>query len=334
MVIFYSAVFFRRKELASPNRLESVVSRESSFILNNWVFMVLLAVVFGFTMLPVFSESISGDRLTLGPHFFNEITGPLALILLFLTGVGPLVAWRKATPASLRRQFKWPVTLGLAATLALGTVFWGEVGYWALTTWGLCAFVAGTIGQEYAQAIGARMRIHGESVATAFMTLLRKNQRRYGGYIIHLGVVVMLLGISGSVFNYETLENMDPGDSVDVQDYRLEYLTADPITQQHYGGATARLALFRQERPLAVMEPEKRIYWLEDQPSTIPSIYSTWSEDIYVILNAIETDGSATVKIYRNPLVNWIWAGAILFAMGGISILWPHPPRSTTRQAA
>ncbi|MCS5637235.1 MAG: cytochrome c biogenesis protein CcsA, partial [Myxococcota bacterium] len=257
--IFYAAVFYRRKELASPNRLESVVSRESSFILNNWVFMVLLAVVFGFTMLPVFSESLSGERLTLGPHFFNVVTGPLALILLFLTGVGPLVAWRKASAASLKRQFRLPVLMGLAAALVLTIVFWGEVGYWAITCWGLCAFVATTIGQEYSQAIRARVRAHSESPVTAFMTLFRKNQRRYGGYIVHLGVVVMLLGISGSVFNYEALENLEPGDSVEVQDYRLEYLTADPITQQHYGGATARLALFRDDEPLAVMEPEKRI---------------------------------------------------------------------------
>jgi len=333
-LLFYSAVFYRRRELASPNRLESVVSRESSFILNNWVFMVLLAVVFGFTMLPVFSESLSGERLTLGPHFFNVVTGPLALILLFLTGVGPLIAWRKATPASLKRQFKWPTLTGVACTLILASVFWGEVGYWALTCWGLCAFVAATIIQEYALAMGARRRVHGESLIAAFATLLRKNQRRYGGYIIHLGVVIMLLGISGSVFNYERLENMEPGDSVDVHDYRLEYLTAEPITQQHYGGATARIALYRDETPLAVMEPEKRMYWLEQQPSSIPSIYSTWSEDVYVILNNIETDGSATLKIYQNPLVNWIWAGAILFAMGGIAILWPHPPRPGSEESA
>jgi len=334
VTIFYGAVIFRRKELASPKRLESVVSRESSFILNNWVFMVLLAVVFGFTMLPVFSESIGGERLTLGPHFFNVVTGPLALILLFLTGVGPLVAWRKASAASLKRQFKVPTLAGVATVMVLAVIFGGAVGYWALTCWGLCAFVTATIGQEYSQAIRARIRAHGESAAAAFMTLLRKNQRRYGGYIIHLGVVIILLGISGSVFNFEILENMEPGDSVEVQDYRLEYLTADPITQQHYGGATARIALYKHEEPLAVMEPEKRMYWLEQQPSTIPSIYSTWSEDVYVILNAIEIDGSATVKIYRNPLVNWIWAGSILFAMGGISILWPHPPRPRSEQAA
>ena len=334
VVAFGLAVFARRKQLQSPRKLESVLSRESSFILNNWVFMVLLAVVFGFTMLPVFSESFSGERLTLGPHFFNQVTGPLALILLFLTGVGPLIAWRKATPRSLWRQFKWPLFSGLLATGILAAVFWGRVGYWSLTCWGLCVFVTATIAQEYILAVRARQRVHGESTSVALRTLLSKNQRRYGGYIIHLGVVVMLLGISGSVFNIESLENVKPGESALMREYRIEYLTADPIVEQHYGGATARLALFRDEAPLAVMEPEKRIYWLEDQPSTIPSIYSTWMEDIYVIVNAIEEDGSATIKIYRNPLVNWIWAGAIIFGLGGIAILWPHPPRTQNGKAA
>ncbi|MAI26734.1 MAG: heme lyase CcmF/NrfE family subunit [Myxococcota bacterium] len=334
VVAFSIAVFARRKQLQSPRKLESVLSRESSFILNNWVFMVLLAVVFGFTMLPVFSESFSGERLTLGPHFFNQVTGPLALILLFLTGVGPLIAWRKATPRSLWRQFRWPLFSGLVATFVLAVIFWRQVGYWSLTCWGLCAFVTGTIAQEYILAIRARKRVHGESSTVALRTLLSKNQRRYGGYIIHLGVVVMLLGISGSAFNVESLENIKPGQSAMMREYRIEYLTADPILAQHYGGATARLALFRDDSPLAVMEPEKRIYWLEDQPTTIPSIYSTWMEDIYVIVNAIEEDGSATIKIYRNPLVNWIWAGAIIFGLGGIAILWPHPPRNTPGRAA
>ena len=328
-VSFYAAVWFRRDRLVSPNRLESVVSREASFILNNWVFMVLLAVVFGFTLLPVFSESLSGERMTLGPHFFNIVTAPLALILMFLTGVGPLIAWRSATPASLKRQFKWPTIAGLVVGAGITFLFWGQVGYWAIGCWGLAAFVIATIVQEYGLAIRARRRSKGESVIGAFRALLQKNQRRYGGYIVHLGIVVMLLGISGSVFNYESLENVEPGDFIEVQrDYQIEYLTAQPIEQQHYGGATARLALYRDTEPVAVMEPQKRTYWLEQQPSTIPSIYSTWIEDIYVILTAIETDGSATLKVYRNPLVNWIWAGALIFALGGIAILWPHPART------
>jgi cytochrome c-type biogenesis protein CcmF len=326
-VAYYGAVIYRRKDLASPNKLESVVSREASFVLNNWVFMVLLAVVFGFTMLPVFSESISGDRMTLGPKFFNVVTGPLALILLLLTGIGPLIAWRQASVSNLKRHFMLPTLVGLGCAVVLSAIFWGQIGYWTVGCWGLSGFVAATIFQEYWLAISARMRGRGESAIVAFGTLLRKNQRRYGGYIVHLGVVVMLVGISGSVFNQELLENMKPGDRAQVQKYQLEYLTAEPITQQHYGGATARLALYKGDEPLAVMTPEKRMYWLEQQPSSIPSIYSTFMEDVYVILTAVEPDGSATIKIYRNPLVNWVWTGAIIFALGGIAILWPHPVR-------
>jgi cytochrome c-type biogenesis protein CcmF len=327
-VAYYAAVIYRRDMLSSPNKLESVVSREASFILNNWVFMVLLAVIFGFTMLPVFSESLSGERLTLGPHFFNVVTGPLALILLFLTGVGPLIPWRRASAASLRRQFTVPVVAGVVVATVLGVIFAGQIGYWTVGCWGLCTFVAAAIFQEYWQAVRARMRGKSESPFTALATLMRKNQRRYGGYIVHFGVVVMLLGFSGSAFNQELLENVQPGESVDVQAYRLRYLTAEPITEQHYGGATARFELYRGDEPLAVLVPEKRMYWLEQQPNSIPSIYSSWLEDIYVILNAIEDDGSATIKIYRNPLVNWIWTGAIIFALGGVSILWPHQQRT------
>lgn len=323
--IFTLAVFLRRHELRSPRKLESVVSREASFIVNNWVFMVLLAVVFGFTLLPVISESIGGERLTLGPHFFNVVTAPLALVLLFLTGVGPPIAWRKASLKSLQRQFKWPVGVGVVTGLGLMAMLGVGVGYWPILCWALAAFVFTSISQEYAQAIAARRRKFGESVFVAFRGLMRKNQRRYGGYIVHLGFAVMMVGFSGAVFNYEQLENISPGESMNLTDYRIEYLTALPIEKQHYGGATARLALYHEEQPLAIMEPEKRIYWLEDQPSTIPSIYSTWSEDIYVILNAIEKNGSATLKLYRNPGVNWIWTGAIVFLVGGIAIIWPHP---------
>ena len=333
--VFYAAVLYRRKELSSPHKLESAISREASFILNNWVFMVLLAVVFGFTMLPVFSESISGQRLTLGPKFYNVVTGPLALLLLLLTGVGPLIAWRRASPASLRRHFAKPALFGAVTAVALGVAYWSDIGYWSIACWGLSAFVLATIVQEYWQAVRARMRGQGESPTTAFGTLLRKNQRRYGGYIVHLGAVIMLLGISGSVFNVEKLENMNPGDSTRVEGYRLEYLTAVPITAQHYGGATARVALFdADDKQLALMAPEKRVYWLEQQPSSIPSIYSTWIKDIYVILTAVESDGSATLKIYSNPLVNWIWVGSIVFALGGVAVLWPQPERAGGRQAA
>jgi cytochrome c-type biogenesis protein CcmF len=131
--------------------------------------------------------------------------------------------------------------------------------------------------------------------------------------------------MAGSVLNEERLENVRPGSEVRISDYTLRYLTAEAIPAQHYGGAVARLALYRREEPLGVMTPEKRMYWLEQQPASIPSVHSTLREDLYVILTALEPDGSATLKVYRNPLVNWIWIGGVIFVLGSVLVMWPHP---------
>ena len=328
MGLFFTALFLRRGELKTTNRLESMVSREAGFLLNNWAFMALLVVVFWGTLLPVFSEAISGERTTVGPQFFNTMAGPLALFLLFLTGVGPLIAWRRATLASIRRQFVWPATIGVTAGVVAASLFWGSIGVWTLACWALSAFVVTTIVQEYAQAIAARVKHRGESIPRAFATLISRNQRRYGGYIVHLGIVLLLVGVSGTAFNQELLENIQPGDETRIHNYRLKYLTADAIPEQHYGGARARLALYRNDVPIATMLPEKRQYWLEGQPSSIPAIYSSFREDLYVILTAIEEDGSATLKIYRNPLVNFIWAGGFVFVLGSLAVMWPTPDPS------
>jgi cytochrome c-type biogenesis protein CcmF len=241
--------------------------------------------------------------------------------------VGPLVAWRKATWSNIRVQFFWPAIVGGVAGAVLGGVFWADIGYWTISCWTLSAFVLTTIAQEFYRAVSARIRNRGENAFVAFRTLMRKNQRRYGGYVVHAGIVFILLGISGSVFNEEKLENIEPGGSATIHDYRLDYKTALPIEAQHYGGAKARLALYQGDKPLAVMTPEKRQYWLEEQPVSIPSIYSTLGEDLYVILTAIEADGSATIKIYRNPLVNWIWIGLGIFIIGSMTVMWPVPVR-------
>ncbi|MDH3214477.1 MAG: heme lyase CcmF/NrfE family subunit [Myxococcales bacterium] len=325
---FMTALLWRRGEIRSPARLESMVSREASFLLNNWVFIALLLVVFWGTLFPVFSEAVSGERIAVGPKFFNTMAGPLALFLLFLTGVGPLVAWRKASPLSLRRQFVWPSAAGVACGIAFAIWFRGSVEFHPLMVWSLGAFVTATIVQEYARAIRTRVRKHGENPFRAVATLLRKNQQRYGGYIVHLGAVFVLIGTAGSVFNEERLETMSPGHEIAMNGYRLRYLTANPLPAGHYGGAVARLALYRGEEPLGVMVPEKRMYWLEQQPASIPSVHSTLREDLYVILTAIEADGSATFKIYRNPLVNWIWFGGLVFVLGSVLVMWPHPVRS------
>ena len=334
LAAFVVALVFRLPKLRSPNKLESVLSREASFVINNWIFMALLFVVFFFTMAPVFGELAVGKRIVIGPPMYNTFAGLLALLLLVLTGIGPLIAWRQASWASLRRQFRVPAAVGVVVTAAILVGFGTAPGYWAIACWGLAGFVLTTIGQEYGRAVGARMRRLDESAFTALATLLRRNQRRYGGYIVHAGVVILLLGVSGAAFNDEKIVNVRPGDWAALREFRLHFLTADAIPAQHYGGAKARLALFRNDEPLAVMTPEKRLYWLEQQPNSIPSIYSSWREDLYVILTALEPDGSATLKIYHNPLVNWGWAGGVLFVVGCLVVLWPHPERATSAGSA
>jgi cytochrome c-type biogenesis protein CcmF len=200
-----------------------------------------------------------------------------------------------------------------------------KAGFFGFAYWSLGAFVIATIVQEFVRAIRVRVRSRRENAFQAFATLFRKNQQRYGGYVVHLGAVAILMGIAGSVLNEERLENVRPGSEVQIADYRLRYLTARPLPAQHYGGAVARIALYRGEEPLGVMAPEKRMYWLEQQPASIPSVHSTLREDLYVILTALEPDGSATLKVYRNPLVNWIWIGGAIFVLGTALVMWPHP---------
>jgi cytochrome c-type biogenesis protein CcmF len=326
---FFWLLWFRRGEVRSPNRLESMVSREASFLLNNWVFVALLAMVFWGTLFPVFSELFVGRRIAVGPKYFNLLGGMLAVPLLLLTGLGPLIAWRKASVSNLRNQFTWPVAVGVITAAAVWWLVGDRLTLYALSMWSLCAFVTVTIVQEYARAIRARVRKGEENVFQAFGALLAKNQQRYGGYVVHFGVVLIMVGTAGSVLNQEVLQNLSPGDEMSFREYRLEYLTADPIPAQHYGGAVARLALYRGDDPLGVMTPEKRMYWLEQQPSSIPSVHSTLREDLYVILTSIERDGSATFKIYRNPLVNWIWIGSYVFLAGSVAVLWPQRARTS-----
>jgi cytochrome c-type biogenesis protein CcmF len=321
---FLSALLARRSVIRSPNQLESSLSREAAFLLNNWVFVAILMVVFWGTLFPVFSEAVTGNRIAVGPKFFHTMNAPLALLLLLLTGVGPLIAWRRASPANLRRQFVWPAAAGAAAGAVALALVRSDITFYALTAWSLGGFVLGTVVQEYARAIRARTARGEESALQALLALFRKNQQRYGGYIVHVGAVLILMGATGSVLNEERLENVRPGDDVTIHDYRLRYLTAEAIPKQHYGGAVARIALYRGDEPLAVMTPEKRMYWMEQQPSSIPAVYSTLQEDLYVILTAVESDGSATLKVYRNPLVNWIWIGAWVFVAGTVTVMWPR----------
>ena len=207
ITLFGVALWVRRKGLRSPNQLESMLSREASFLLNNWVFIAILMVIFWGTLFPVFSEALSGQRIAVGPKFFNTMAGPLALLLLLLTGVGPLIAWRRATAASLQRQFLWPTAI-CAATASVLLITSAPVDLYGLAAWSLGSFAMAAILQDFSRATRARMRTRNENPFRAIATLLSRNQQRYGGYVVHIGAILILMGTAGSVLNVERLQNV------------------------------------------------------------------------------------------------------------------------------
>jgi cytochrome c-type biogenesis protein CcmF len=317
--VFTFFLLRRLPDLRSENRLDSVLSREGSFLLNNYVFLGLLAVTMWGTLGPMFSEYLSGVRVNYGPPAFQRWTGPLAIALLLLTGIGPLIAWRRATWVNLRKSFVWPGVIAAVAGLGLWAGGVRMFYPWSFLT--LCAFVAGTIGLEYWRGIRARMR-RGEGPVRAFVELLRRNQRRYGGYVVHLSVLLMFVGFAGSAFELEETRLLKPGERWEIGDYTLEYRQAQPLRHAHYAGAIARLALYHDGEPVGILTPEKRVYMQQEQPTTMPAVASTLREDFYVILTGLEPDQSAALKVYINPLVNWIWIGGYIFVIGNTLLLW------------
>ncbi len=320
--LFTAFLIWRVPQLRSQNRLDSVLSREASFLMNNYVFMGLLAVVFFGTLYPVLSEALSGARVQIGPPFFQSMAGPLAILLLVLAGVGPLIAWRRASWVNVRKSFLWPAA-GAAAALP---VVWlaGLRGFYPIAFLSLCAFVASTIFLEYGRGIRARMR-RGESPPRAFWELVRRNQRRYAGYVVHLAVVLMFIGFAGAAFDLEDTRLLRPGERWELSGYTLEYRQAQPVLHPHYAGARVRLALYDRGEPVGILTPEKRIYFQQEQPTTLPAVSSTLREDFYVILSGLEPDQSAALKVYVNPLVNWIWIGGFVFVIGNTLLLWRIP---------
>ncbi len=328
IAVFAGLVLWRLPLLRSETKLDSVISREASFLLNNYAFMALLSIIFFGTLYPVFSEALTGVRVQIGPPFFRQFAGPLALFLLFLTGIGPLIAWRRATWVNLRKSFLWPAAFGLAAVAIVWAL--GVRRFWPCAFFALCAFSAATILEEYQRGIRARMR-RGESVGRAFLELMRRNQRRYAGYVVHLAVLLMFVGFAGAAFNLEETKLLAPGQVWSLNGYDLEYRQTRPVTHPHYAGAVARLALSKDGRPVGILTPEKRMYFQQEQPATIPAVSSTLREDFYVILVGLEEDRSVALKVYINPLVNWIWIGGFVFVIGSTLLLWPLPERRARR---
>ncbi len=325
----------RLKDLESEAELESMVSREAAFLYNNLVLVGIAFSVLWGTLFPILSEWVRGEKITVGPPFFNTVNIPLGLLLLALTGVGPLIAWRKASVANIRRQFIIPGIAGAASGMVL--VMAGMRDFYAIVCYTLAGFVFGTIGQEFWKGTGARMRMYGENVAVALSRLVAKNRRRYGGYIVHFGMVTMFAAFAGLAFKKENDVTLRTGETFRTKDpwgHQWAF-TSQGVSQfktlNRYVTGVA-LDAVRDGKRVGVITTEKRQHVdSQDQPTFEPStevgILEGARQDTYVVLAGVTGTDRAELRITFNPLVVWVWFGGGVMAIGGLIVMWPQAER-------
>src|SRR6188508_2245257 len=318
----FGFVIYRLPLLRSRNELDSWVSREAAFLVNNWILLFAALFVLFATMFPTLSEAVTGERLTVGPPFFNKWMAPIGLILLLLTGVAPLLAWRKTTLANLRDEFLWPTAAmvgGTVALLAAGVRVWSSGICFALSF-----FVTASIVQEFWRGARVRQEGTGTDLLTAMIGLVDRNKRRYGGYIVHLGIVVAFLGFAGDGFKREEQVLLKPGQQTTVGHFTIRLDGVEVTDDGQKQMITGHLAVFEDGKAIGHMYPAKWFFRRhEEEPTTEVAIRRGASEDLYIVMPAFDLkDQSASLHVVINPLVDWIWIGFGVMALGtGIALL-------------
>jgi cytochrome c-type biogenesis protein CcmF len=325
----------RLKDLEANASLESMVSREAAFLYNNVVLVGIAFSVLWGTLFPIITEAVRGEKITVGPPFFNAVNVPLGLTLLLLTGIGPLIAWRRASIANLQRQFAAPVMAAIAVGVLL--VVAGMRDVTAIIAYAFAAFVAMTVTQEFYKGVGARRRMYGEGLLPAFGRLISRNRRRYGGYIVHMGVVVIFAAFAGLAFKKEfdvTLKDGDSRELVDPYGHKWKFVSQGLSQNDLLNRQVTALALdlSRDGKAAGVLTTEKRQHVDSRgaptfEPSTEVGIRSSWKQDVYVVLAGVREDRSAEIRVTFNPLVRWVWLGGGLMALGGLIVMWPQAER-------
>ncbi len=321
-LVCLAAWFKNRDYLRSDNQLDSLVSRESSFLFNNLILLAACFAVLWGTLFPVLSEAVTGNKISVGPPFFNKVNVPIALFLLFLTGVGPLLAWRKTSYDALRRNFAWPLVGGVVAG-AVGFAF-GFRQFYPVICLILSVFVTLTIAAEFyrgARVISAR---DGTNLLTAVGELTMRNTRRYGGYVVHFGMVLIFIGITGSAFNQDIQKEMAIGQSIQIGPYTILCQNFDQPSTDNYTSDRATLEVLRNGKSEMMLYPEHRVYIASQVPETMVAVESTPLRDLYVVYAGTSPEtGKPVIHAYLNPLVKWIWFGGIVVVLGTGLALFP-----------
>ena len=324
LLVCFGAYVKNRDYLKSENQLDAVVSRESSFLFNNLLLLVACIAVLSGTLFPVFSEWITGDRISVGAPFFNKVNIPIGLLLLFLTGVGPLLAWRKTSTESLKRNFGWPLLAGVIAGAIAFALGFRE--FYSLVCFVLCMFVAATIVLEYYRGSKVIRARSGASFAACAIDLTMRNTRRYGGYIVHVGMVFVFIGLAGAAFNRDMQKEMQVGQTMQIGPYTLLLQGMDTKPEKNYTAQRMLVEVLRDNKPLMMLYPEKRRFSTSNEQSgTMVAIYSTLKEDLYVVYAGESPDTQMPViHAYLNPLVKWIWFGGVVVVFGTLVALLPN----------
>ncbi|MBI4269816.1 MAG: heme lyase CcmF/NrfE family subunit [Candidatus Rokubacteria bacterium] len=323
----FSLVALRADRLRSQPELDSMVSRETTFVLANVVLAAATFTVLLGTIFPLLAEAVSGVKLSVGAPYFSRVTVPLFLALLLLMAVGPLIAWRKASIDNLRRNFLWPASL--AAAVAVVLVGAGVRDPWPLLAFALSAFVVFTMTLDTWRAVRARRAIAGESVPGALATLLGRNQRRYGGFVVHLGVVLLVIGITGSMnFSEERAATVAPGERIGLGRFELRFEGLRTVQRATHERVEAAFRVFNDRHDLGMLAPALKFFPTQQSPLGRAVLRMGWKDDLYVILSGLSPlrEGQATVKVMVRPLVSWIWIGGGVMVLGTVLAVWPFRP--------
>ncbi len=330
LVVIGSAglIFYRLPKLQTEGQFDSVLSRESSFLVNNLLIIGITGATFWGSVFPLISEVFRGTKVGVGAPFYRQVNGPLLLALVILMGIGPVLAWRRSAPRAFWRNVRWPLALGLV--VGAGLFLLGVQKPLALLSYASVAFVFGTIITEFWRGTRVRARNTGEVFPVALAGLVSRNRRRYGGYVVHVGILLLAVGvISSSFFQQETARAVPEGKSVAIGNYSLKNKGLFQYEDQGAQVVYSEMELMRDGQSLGSIRPERRTYrnW-EDQPVTgvaIRTIYPT-GEDVYVLMSTID-GGVPSFRVFINPMVNVIWFGGLLLLAGTVLCGWPEVVR-------
>ncbi len=350
-ITFAVFLFFflkNQSHLRSEHKLESLVSRESSFLFNNLLFVLLCFTVLWGTWFPKISELVQGNKVTVGAPFYNRVAIPVALLLLILTAVGPLLAWRKTSLESLKRNFLWPA-IGAVAVMAFliitpsswGSPFglrpWQDVSYfYSLMAIGLSVLVTLTVASEFYRGGRVISEKTGQGMFASMVQLTHRNTRRYGGYIVHFGVVVVIIGLAGAAFNQdkESEKGLAYGDHMRIGSYDLVCRSYTQDDNPNYSSEWAIMDVYQNGKMIDTLTPQRLFYKASQQASTKPDIRSTFKEDLYLVYEGQNENGQPIIKAHLNPLVMWIWLGVWIILGGTVLALVPNAPAVSRVPAA